>query len=476
MKHISIVIFVVLYAGGLLLLSADSAVVFFLASLVLSLAAAYNVCRYIKNPSEICLFDFFATSLLIAYALSSLTTQLKIYSLLSMDVAHYFRLSQRSLSVALAGVAFASALLFFLSRLFPTKTRLCILSERQIREALVMIIAVAGVAVYCIATGLMQFQGILVTDSNSNAISPLASLAYLAIPPAGVLAVFVASGNHEMSPFKRWLLYALAIALWLVTFTQARRMLVYMAALYLIFYAFDATGRAFWLKKAVFAATVIPVAYLGVKLFYAFRLAVWEMPPGANDPFQLLNLGFEIFSHPKKYDFDYLLTENSLERPFVLKYLSQIIEKVNFDNWLSGEALYATFIYSVPSAFIGVKHLLLDEELIHPRLGLPVIDEANTVLTAGMADFGWLGLLLFPVLTLMVLKCLLFIVKQSEIAWFLYFTLFGILMVLLNIENSMMQYWSFARGMLILLAMTLVARYLVDAVFYRRRSASGYGC
>jgi len=475
MKHFSNVFFVVLYSGFLLLMNADSAVVFLLASLALSMVAVYKIYKYIKNPGEICLFDFFATSLLIAYALSSLTTQIKIYSLMSMDVAHYFRLSQHSLSVALASVAFASAILFLVSQLFPAKIQFSVLSKRQIKEAMIMIILVTGAAVYCIATGLMQFQGILYTDSNTHSISPLASLAYLAIPPAGILAVFMASGNHEISRFNRWLLYALAIALWLLTFTQARRMLVYMAGLYLIFYAFDASGRTFWVKKAVISFTVIPMAYLGVKLFYAFRLAVWEMPQGTNDPFQLLHLGIEIFSNPKKYDFDYLLTENSLERPFVLKYLSQIIEKVNFDNWLSGEALYATFLYSVPSAFIGIKRHLIDEELIHLRIGLPVIDEANTILTAGVADFGWLGLLLFPVLTLMFLKCLLFIVRQSEIKWFVYFTLFGVLTVLLNIENSMTQYWSFARGMLILLVVVFAVRYLVDAIFYRGRSAPAHG-
>ncbi|MDB5845343.1 MAG: hypothetical protein JWP79_2653 [Polaromonas sp.] len=474
MKNFSIVFFVVLYSGLLLLINAESTVAFFLASLALSLVAIYKVCKYVKDPGEICLFDFFATSLLIAYALSSLTTQVKIYSLLSMDVAHYFRLSQHSLSVALASVAFASAILLLLSQLFPAKTQLCAMSQRQCREATVLIAMVLGAAIYCIATGLMQFQGILFNDTGNTSISPLASLTYFAIPPAGIMAVFMASGNHEINRFNRWLLYAMAIALWLVSFTQARRMLVYMAALYLVFYAFNAYGRAFWLKKAVFAAAVIPVAYFGIKLFFAFRIAVWEMPPGTNDPFRLLNLGLEIFSNPNKYDLDILLNENSLERPFVLKYLSMMIERVSFDKWLWGEALYATLLYSIPSAFIGAKHYLIDEDLIHPRIGLPIVDEANTILTAGMADFGWPGLLLFPVFMLLILKLLLLVVKKSGIGWFVYFTLFGVLTVLLNVENSMAQYWSFARSILIFLVLTLGARYLVDAVSFRRRNIPGY--
>jgi hypothetical protein len=470
MKYLSISLFLVLYSGLMLLAGGASANVFFFCSVILSMVAVYKVLMYIKDPAEICLFDFFGTSLLVAYALSSLTTQVKIYSLRSIDVAHYFSLDQYSLSVALASVAFASAILFFLSQLFPAKIQLPFLSQKQIRESLVMIIVVTGSAIYCIATGLMQFQGVLFTDGNNQSISPFATMVYFSIVPAGILAIFLASGSHEMSRLDRWLFYGLAITLWIITFTQARRMLVYMVFLYLIFYAFDASGRSSWRKKVIFSAAVIPVAYFGVKLFYAFRIAAWEMAPGTNDPFQIFQIGLDIFSNPKKYDFDYLLTENSLERPFVLRYLSQVIEKINFDNWFSGEAVYATLLYSIPSAFIGVKHFVVDEDLIHPRIGLPIIDEANSILTAGIVDFGWFGLLLFPVLVLIFLMCILFVVKKAKIVWLSYFTLFSVLTVLLNIENSMAQYWSLARSTLILLTLVLCIKYLTNTIFYRQRS------
>lgn len=468
MKYLSIVFFMVMYSGLMLLAGGGSAVVFFFSSVILSMVAIYNVYKYIKNPAEISLFDFFATSLLLAYALSSLTTQVKIYSLTSLDVARYFSLNQSSLSVALASVAFASAILFFLGQLFPAKIQLPVLNKNQIQESLLMIAVVAGSAIYCIATGLMQFQGVLFTDDSNQSISPFATMVYFSIVPAGILAIFLASGNYEMSRLNRWLFYSLAITLWLITFTQARRMLVYMVFLYLVFYAFDISGRSFWRKKVLFSLAVIPVAYLGVKLFYAFRIATWELTPGANDPSQLFKIGLDIFSNPAKYDFDYLLAENSLERPFVLKYLSQIIEKINFDNWFSGEAVYATLLNTIPSAFIGVKHILIDEDLIHPKIGLPVNDEANTILTAGIVDFGWLGLLLFPVFVLIFLKCLLFIVKKAKIEWLTYFTLFGVLTVLLNIENSMAQYWSLARSTLIFLIIVLGIKYLANTIFYRR--------
>ncbi|NDP61473.1 hypothetical protein [Polaromonas sp.] len=468
MKYLSIVFFVIMYSGLILLAGGESAIVFFFASVLMSVVAIYNVYKYVKNPADICLFDFFATSLLLAYALSSLTTQVKVYSLKSIDVAHYFSLNQYSLSVALASVAFASAVLFFLSKLFPAKIELPVLSQKQIREGLWMIIFVTGSAIYCIATGLMQFQGIIFINGSNQSISPFASMVYSSIVPAGILAIFLASGGHDISHFNRRLLYALAIVLWLITFSQARRMLVYMVFLYLIFYSFDGSRRPLWRKKVLFSAAVIPIAYLGVKLFYAIRIATWELPPDTNDFFQLFKIGLDIFSNPGKYDFDYLLAENSLDRPFVLRYLAQIIDKINFGNWFSGKAVYATLLITVPSAFIGMKHFLVDEELIHPKIGLPVNDEANTILTAGIVDFGWIGLLLFPVFVLVFLKCLLFLVKKSNIGWFSYFTMFSVLTVILNIENSMAQYWSLARSTLILLVLILSIKYLMNTVLHRR--------
>jgi len=467
MKYISSSFLQLLYCGLLLLAIPDSAILFFIISLAMSVVAGNNIFNYIKKPFNICFFDFFATSILLAYALSTLTSQFMIYSLKSVDVAHYFHLGQVSLSIALAGIAFISATLIALSRLLPTPVQLPSFSKQQMNEGLFVILFVALSSIYCVMTGLMAFQGLVFADAENSSISPFASMVSFALAPAGVLAIFMASSRFEVSLLHRWYLYALASILWLITFTQGRRLLVYLALLYLIFYAFDAGGRFLWRRKLFFSVVLGCTAYFGIKLFFAFRVAGWESP-GAQDAIQLLHSAINILSNPLKYDYDYLLSETSIERPFVIKYFSQIIEKTNFEKWLYGEAFIATVLISIPSILIGPKKFLIDEELINPRIGLPVIDEANTILTTGFADFGWFGMIVYPIIVMLMLKCLIILVRKSGIRWLDYFVQFGVLFLLLNVENSMSAYWTFIRNTLIILVIVLALKLFIGGIYIRK--------
>ena len=135
-----------------------------------------------------------------------------------------------------------------------------------------------------------------------------------------------------------------------------------------------------------------------------------------------------------------------------------------------GEAIFSTLLFSIPSALIGSKAFKIDEELIHPHIGLPIIDEANTILTTGFSDFGWFGMIIYPVIVLLVLRSLILIVRKSGIRWLDYFVQFGVLFLLLNVESSMAAYWSFVRSTLIILAIALSAKLLLNTMFVRKPS------
>ena len=108
--------------------------------------------------------------------------------------------------------------------------------------------------------------------------------------------------------------------------------------------------------------------------------------------------------------------------------------------------------------------------MIHPHIGLPIIDEANTILTTGFSDFGWFGMIIYPVILLLVLRSLILIVRKSGIRWLDYFVQFGVLFLLLNVESSMAAYWSFVRSTLIILAIALSAKLLLSTMFVRKPS------
>jgi hypothetical protein len=100
--------------------------------------------------------------------------------------------------------------------------------------------------------------------------------------------------------------------------------------------------------------------------------------------------------------------------------------------------LFNAFITAVPEFFFPWKYHYMygmEEDLVHPRLGLPVWDAPNTTLTAGASDFGISGIFLYPILALAVCQVVLRIALYwgALVHGVVYFALAN---MLLNVENQ----------------------------------------
>src|SRR5262249_7375381 len=132
-------------------------------------------------------------------------------------------------------------------------------------------------------------------------------------------------------------------------------------------------------------------AYVMSSFFFALRLAGWEL--GNNAPLlDQLGLGAEFMFSPSLQErLTTLFYDNVRERTFVLGYLADLMEAVGKSAPLYGEALLYYVRLGIPSILDPAKDQILAyqmmESLVHPKLGLPVIDQANTILTDGMTDF-----------------------------------------------------------------------------------------
>jgi hypothetical protein len=54
--------------------------------------------------------------------------------------------------------------------------------------------------------------------------------------------------------------------------------------------------------------------------------------------------------------------------------------------------------------------------------------------------------------------------------WLDYFVQFGVLFLLVNVESSMSAYWTFIRSTLIILAIALAAKFLLNSISIRKSS------
>jgi hypothetical protein len=121
-------------------------------------------------------------------------------------------------------------------------------------------------------------------------------------------------------------------------------------------------------------------------------------------------------------------------------------------------AFGAELLYSVqmtiPSVLMPGKAAALPpapEYLTHPRYGIPIFDHPGSILVTGFDDFGFLGVLIYPLSVVLLYgwfnKFLRSALKNSPIRLFVLFTL---LFQLLYIEQSLTAVFVTLRNLLII--------------------------
>ena len=94
------------------------------------------------------------------------------------------------------------------------------------------------------------------------------------------------------------------------------------------------------------------------------------------------------------------MVTNMAERPFILSYLAGLFA-AHYENSTPffGE-LGHSIKTAIPSLIFSQKTEKLvpaSEEFIHPLLKIPVFDGPNTIVTAGLNDLGFIGMVIYPI-------------------------------------------------------------------------------
>lgn len=102
-----------------------------------------------------------------------------------------------------------------------------------------------------------------------------------------------------------------------------------------------------------------------------------------------------------------LLGENVSTRTFVIAFFSDLLDASQRSTPLLGRDILYNIQLTVPSAISSDKFGIApydEETLANMQWGFSYRDEANTLLTAGAADFGFLGVLAYPILLTFMLR------------------------------------------------------------------------
>jgi hypothetical protein len=332
-----------------------------------------------------------------------------------------------------------------------------------------VLLSLAGVflIVWAYLSGDLGFEGVQI-DANSQRIPVLGATAILITAP--LVGLFGYLYGKFDAKFLR-LYCAIAGSIVLVSIVPFGRRQIALALILLIL-GYSLSGRLrqlSLLQKLMMAAIVFATGLLVSSYFFAVRLSSWELGP--NSPFlDQLSLALEfVTSSALEERFSALLYDNLRERTFVLGYLADLIEATRNSGPLYGEALLFYLRLSIPSALdpskVDVLAVQQVENFTHPKLGLPAIDQANTILTDGVTDFGLAGGFVYLVGIIAVLYASAWLFRKFGKPFASLIAGFTLIHLALRPEITLSEYLVSIRNLIWIIPLIFVCEYFWGTVF-----------
>lgn len=155
---------------------------------------------------------------------------------------------------------------------------------------------------------------------------------------------------------------------------------------------------------------------------------------------------------------EYLRSQNS-DRAFILRFLSELVEAESKSTPLFGKETIESIKIIIPS-FIGIKKFQGDIENIAQRhFKMKITDEANSVLTTAIADYGTLGIFFLPLIVATLYQIVLTIIFKINNAPLLARKISSLIIIfgILNSEITIGGYLSLLRDSILILIVVSIS-------------------
>jgi hypothetical protein len=445
-------------------LLSDFLPIFNLLALVSGLAGLAALAYCVFRPESVKVYDMLSAALMFGYGTGTLNSVVS-FAFANQELIRTSVVSQYWFTRSLGFATAVCGLMHIIGRIDSHGYLLpnVVTSPGQRRRIGYFLIMVFAAYCLLLMTGKIGFAGsVTVTHSGREPtglteVSPIAVLVLALATPTGAIAFAEALKNPRNS--MSVLLTFVSLVLLLLLFGLGRRVFLFSLIVYLM--------SALLVKrpKKVISIKNLALAILGVAIlqvattgFYALRIAHGQMAQTSArmNIFKLIPKAIEVYSNDRRGDVQAKIHENLKTRSFVLQYLEEISKGEDSHQPLYGLDFYRALVVATPSSLyegkLRNKLAEVEEDLINPRFGLPAYDEANTILIAGLADFGVFGLFAYPIVFCVLLSLLLrFFSKRAPPSVSL---LLGLVMlqILLSVEQDMAGYLVGLRNIFIITA------------------------
>ncbi len=423
---------------------------FVLGAAIGALTGLYILLDIVFRGAPLRIASLLAMTLLLAYNLGALNSWLTVPRA-ELTIAEYFVRDPAALARAMAACLGSAALLLALGELYE---RPIFGREFRIRfdngsAALVVVSAALLVGAY--AAGNLGYMGI--AGSDTGHVSPISALTLWWSIPAFAYSVCATLNTTGMT---RWLVGVCTIIQGLALVPFGRRIFAFAVLLAVIAARLGSyRSRLSLVTKAVVATLGIALVLTASVAFLYLRVAGWGQK-GASNFGTRVSLAVETLEKRSPSEVFQLLSSDASTRTFDIGYFSDLLEASQHSSPLLGQILAMNLQSLIPSALSADKFGLTpygEEQLVDMKWGFSYADEANSVFTAGAADFGITGVLIYPLLVVLLMRVTL------EWAQFVMPTVGAVIVCLafvfemLQAEEVLIGYFTEVRNALILAAL-----------------------
>jgi hypothetical protein len=277
------------------------------------------------------------------------------------------------------------------------------------------------VCVALVAVGYLRgnfTMGGALTEAGSNRLDVFGGLVSDILP---IMAPLVTIGILQTSGRRRLRFIALGLLALLAYLPGGRRSMIFLLPVICIAGAL-LSGRQWhlnrhmsWGKKVFLGLASIAILVFSSIFFYGLREANWQMSEGTHSIGQLVEMAAATtFRSPGEIMDE--LGENTPDRAaFEVRYLSWLGRGGNTPSPLMGQDFLLGLEMAVPDkiySLVGAnkdaaRNIGTEEGLANEHFGLPDSDDANSILTGGIIDFGLAGVLVYPLLVCFLTRLLL---------------------------------------------------------------------
>ncbi len=388
-------------AGAIQLMSSGQSWVLWLSVTTLTIVAFGSLIRLMAVPTYATSWAVYATSLGLGYGFGAFNTMLRGYTepknLLQVTYADI-----QHVGMAEGAALLIVALLLLASTLDRKKLLPTTLYNPVERRAALIILAMSAVSVVAaIATGNLGYAGGQGSEEGSGRVSVIGSL--LASTMTATLGSTVFAFAHEKDKRTRLIIFGLSIILLGALMIQGRRIFLYAMVVSMMgFFAARGTKNFFTRKTVIILLIVASTLAVTSRFYFAMRLAGYKLGPNPT-LVELLEGGMDVVLNAESEGLDDANAENQATRTFIIAYLAELLQAGEKHQAVGGDLLVLNVASAVPTVIWPGKWKVMgnggsEENICHPAFGLPPWDAANTTLTAGLCDFWWPGLVLYPLM------------------------------------------------------------------------------